>query len=67
MEQAEQDMLKSMPHKMFAVLDNENIVIDGWLAESYEEAKSDNPGKTIVELTLKNSPVSLHQKYEGEI
>ncbi len=52
---------------MFAVLDNENIVIDGWFAESYEEAKSDNPGKTIVELTLKNSPVSLYQKYEGEI
>lgn len=67
MEQVEQVMSQSTPHKMFAILNNENIIIDGWFADSYEEAKSDNPDKKVMELTLENSPVYLYQKYEGEI
>ena len=45
--------------KLFAVIDN-NIVVDGWLASSLEEAQQDNPNKTIVEITVENSPVQMY-------
>ena len=50
--------------KLYAVLEN-NIVIDGWLAKSFEEAQSDNPGKTIIEMTLENSPAAVGHPWKG--
>ena len=50
--------------KLYAVLEN-NIVTDGWLAHSLEEAQSDNPGKTIIEMTLENSPAHVGQPWKG--
>ena len=44
--------------KLFAVINN-GIVVDGWIAESLEEAQKDNPKKIIVEVTPKNSPIQL--------
>ena len=51
--------------KMFAVLDETNTVVDGWIADSLEEAQMDNPGKTIIEVTLENTPIPYKGKWDG--
>ena len=51
--------------KLFAVIDN-NIVVDGWLASSFEEAQKDNPNKTIIELTVENSPIPYLSYCDGK-
>ena len=51
--------------KLFAVIKN-NIIVEGWFADSYEEAVSDNPDSTIVEVTLENSPWTIGNIYEKE-
>lgn len=48
---------------MFAIINEENIVSDCWIAYSLEEAQLDNPQKTVIEVTLKNSPFILNEKY----
>lgn len=50
--------------KLFAVIEND-IVIDGWIADSFEEAQNDNPLKTIVEMTIENSPAYIGQTWKG--
>lgn len=49
--------------KLFAIIDKNNIVIDGWSADSYKEAQEDNPDKTVIEVTSKNSPFAIGKKY----
>lgn len=52
--------------KMYAVLNDESIVIDCWLAESFEEAQYDNPNNTVIALTLENSPAGIGWKWNNE-
>ena len=52
--------------KMFSVLDSNNLVIDCWLAETEEEAKQDNPGKTVIEMTVDNSPAYFGAYWNGK-
>ena len=52
-----------MKEKMFAVLDNHDIVIDMWMAATFEEAQNDNPKYKVIEVTLENSPFTMHKKY----
>jgi hypothetical protein len=49
--------------KMFAIINADNIVSDCWIANSLEEAQLDNPQKTVIEVTLENSPFILNEKY----
>ncbi len=49
---------------MFAIIDSNDVVVDCWLAESLEEAQSDNPGKTVIEVTEKNPKFTLNAKYK---
>lgn len=56
-----------MKEKLYAVINKDNIVIDGWMAESFKEAKTDNPGNTIVEMTLANSPAHIGGKWDGKV
>jgi hypothetical protein len=58
----ETDMSKSST-KLFAIV-RDGIVSDGWLAESIEEAQEDNPGATVIEVTLENSPWEWNRKVE---
>jgi hypothetical protein len=58
----ETDMSKSST-KLFAII-RDGIVSDGWLAESIEEAQEDNPGATVIEVTLENSPWEWNRKVE---
>jgi hypothetical protein len=51
--------------KMFAVIEN-NIVVDGWIAETFEEAQEDNPNKTIIEVTIENSPIPYLGYWDGK-
>lgn len=51
--------------KLFAIIKNDKVV-DGWLADSYNEAQRDNPEATIVEVTLENSPWFIGKKYKGK-
>lgn len=48
---------------MFAIINADNIVSDCWIANSLEEAQLDNPQKTVIEVTLENSPFILNKKY----
>jgi len=50
-------------NKLFAILDSNNIVTDGWLAKNKEEAQADNPGFTVLEVTKENSPFTVNEKY----
>lgn len=52
--------------KMFAVIDETNTVVDGWIADSFEEAQADNLNKTIIEVTLKNTPIPYKGKWNGK-
>jgi hypothetical protein len=47
--------------KLYAIIKN-NIVIDGWMAYSKQEALNDNPGCEAIEVTIKNSPIYIGQK-----
>ena len=47
--------------KLFAIIKN-NIVVDGWLADSKEEAIEDNPNSKIIEVTLNNGPWVVGQE-----
>lgn len=49
--------------KLFAVI-IDNIVMDAWMASSYEEAVQENKHATVVEVTENNSPWTLYSKYE---
>ena len=49
--------------KLFVVVNSDNYVIDCWCAETLEEAQLDNPKDTIIEVTLKNSPFTIGEKY----
>ena len=48
--------------RLFAILDSNNYVIDCWIAKTLEEAQQDNLGKTVIEVTLENSPFTIGQK-----
>lgn len=50
--------------KLYAVIEN-NLVVDGWLAHTLEEACRDNPGKGIVQLNDSNSPQYINSRYSG--
>ena len=50
--------------KLYAILEND-IIVDGWLAESLEEAQRDNPSKTVIDMTLENSPAVVGHKLKG--
>jgi hypothetical protein len=50
-------------NKLFAILDLSGVVIDCWCAKDIEEAQTDNPGCTVIEVTLENSPFHLNKKY----
>lgn len=52
--------------KMFAVL-KDNILVDGWIADSLEEAQSDNPIATVIEITIENSPWTMGKDYSERI
>jgi hypothetical protein len=41
--------------KLFAIIDKNNIIVDGWFADSYEEAEKDNPNFKVIEITKINS------------
>ncbi len=56
--------IKKGNNKMFAIIDSNDVVVDCWLAESLEEAQSDNPGKTVIEVTEKNPKFTLNAKYK---
>lgn len=49
--------------KLFAIVRN-GVVSDGWFAKSIEEAQEDNPGATVIEVTLENSPWEWNRKVE---
>lgn len=55
-----------MKQKLFAVLNKEDIITDIWCAESLEEAQSDNPNTTVIEMTLENSPQVTGEKWKGK-
>lgn len=50
--------------KMFAILDNDNIVVDCWIASTLEEAKEDNLGYKVIEVTEKNNLFTFNEKWE---
>jgi hypothetical protein len=52
-----------MDKKLFAVIDEDKIV-DAWIAETLEEAQNDNIGKTVIEMTLENSPQVIGEKWQ---
>lgn len=56
-------MFGTNKEKLFAIIDKDGIVVDGWMALSYEEAKVDNPGKTVIETTMENSPFTIGEKW----
>jgi len=49
--------------KLFAVIDSNDIVVDCWTADTLKEAKEDNQGKKVIEVTLENSPFTIGKKY----
>jgi hypothetical protein len=49
--------------KLFAVIDENDYVIDCWVADTIEEAQNDNPNKKIILVRETNSPFRLGQKY----
>jgi hypothetical protein len=53
--------------KIFAIFDSYNYVIDCWLAETLEEAKTDNPGKKVIEIKKEHPMFTLGEKYDKEI
>ena len=55
-----------MEEKLYAVI-IDNIVTDCWFAKTKEEAQEDNPGATIIELTIENSPVFRYHPYPYKI
>lgn len=54
-------MIKYPSIKMYAIL-RDGIMVDGWVADSLEEAKADNPDAEVYEITLENSPWVLGEK-----
>lgn len=56
------DMYKSFTKsKLFAII-KDDIVVDGWLADSLEEAQNDHPDAIVVEVTVENSPWEWNRK-----
>jgi hypothetical protein len=53
--------------KMFATLDENNIVVDLCVAESFEKAQEMQPQKTHIEMTLDNSPATIGYYYDGSL
>ena len=51
--------------KMFAILNLDNIVVDAWIASSLDEAKKDNKGKKVIEMTLENTPAYGGAYWDG--
>ena len=49
--------------KFYAVLNNNNVVVDVWAAKSLKEAEDDNLNYSVVELNDSNSPVFLNTKF----
>jgi hypothetical protein len=49
--------------RFYAVLNNNNIVVDVWAAKSLKEAQDDNVNYSVVELNDTNSPVFLNTKF----
>ena len=49
--------------KFYAVLNNNNIVVDVWAAKSLKEAQDDNVNYSVVELNDSNSPVFLNTRF----
>jgi hypothetical protein len=60
---AEESLSGTNKEKLFAIIDKDGIVVDAWMALSYEEAEEDNPGKTIIETTVENSPFVIGEKW----
>ncbi len=59
---AEESLSGTNKEKLFAIIDKDGIVVDAWMALSYEEAEKDNPGKTIIETTVENSPFVIGER-----
>lgn len=55
-----------MAQKLFAVLNEKDIITDIWCAESLEEAQLDNPNFMVIEMTLENSPQTSGEKWKGK-
>lgn len=49
--------------KAFAVI-KDGIIDSIWGAETLEEAQSDNPGATLIEVTIENSPWEIGGIYD---
>lgn len=56
----------NMAQKLFAVLNEKDIITDIWCAESLEEAQLDNPNFMVIEMTLENSPQTSGEKWKGK-
>lgn len=65
MDQDKHLYITKMKYKLFAVVKN-NIVCDGWFAETLEEAQADNPGAVLIESTLKTKPFYIGQDITKE-
>jgi hypothetical protein len=63
LERPEEFLFGTNQEKLFAIIDKDGIVVDAWIALSYEEAKSDNPEKTVIETTIENSPFTIGEKW----
>jgi hypothetical protein len=50
-------------NKLFAITDSDNYIVDCWAAKNLKEAQQDNPNKNVIEVTLKNSPFTIGEKY----
>jgi hypothetical protein len=51
--------------KSFLII-KDGIISDCWIADSKEEAESDNPGSFVVEMNEPNKFWKIGSKYEGE-
>jgi hypothetical protein len=54
-----------MKYKLFAVVNN-NIVCDGWFAETIEEAQADHPDVLLIEVTQETKPFYIGQNITKE-
>lgn len=52
--------------KLYSIVNSSNYVTDAWWAESTKEAQEDNPGMTIVKMTVENSPASIGWYWDGK-
>ncbi len=58
-----QVLLSSSTNEKIYVVVKNNIVCKIWCASSLEEAQKDNPNAIVIEVTKKNSPWYMYEKY----